>query len=424
MKNTIYITAAALLFLFIASTGRAADSEIGVQAKILHHGFNENMKSFFLLVDRGSDSGIDQGNKYSVYSGDKLLGEFEVQGALPESAVGAFIPKPKSPSPVIGSTIMLRPIESATSAPAVQTPLPQMETPPAPAEEKPTPTAQTQEEPVAPAPTPKPTAPPKPPAHEKPKKVATASASPKPLPPAPTWPPQKSQTAQQTPVETASAANEKIFDLPSNNPVVGSPASTPLGAPVGTSADVKTSWKYGANTTAHRQSDTYLVGPGDVLKIETWPKDLLPNNVTVRPDGTVNLPFTGSITVENKTPFEIADMLLDAMTQDFKRPWVEVTVSEYNANVVRVVGEIYRNPSFPSGPGQYPIRDDLHLFDFLSSVGGFTDKSDLANVSVIRKDGSKIAIDVTKIIANPKSPDNILLMPGDIIYVPALSSAP
>jgi polysaccharide biosynthesis/export protein len=170
--------------------------------------------------------------------------------------------------------------------------------------------------------------------------------------------------------------------------------------------------------TAESAASSYKVGAGDVLKINTWPKDILPDTITVRDDGSIALPYVGRIFVEGRNVFEIADRILSGIKPDFKRPWVEVIVAEYHSSVVRAMGELAS-----ARPGEYPLKDRTRLLDFLSTLGGLTDRADTQNIKVIHHDGSENIVDLSKIYDQPTSADNITLQAGDLVFIPALDAS-
>lgn len=181
---------------------------------------------------------------------------------------------------------------------------------------------------------------------------------------------------------------------------------------------------YGAGISSSPLLSTgYKVGPQDVLNIKAYPPNILPESTTVRPDGTIVLPVVGVIDVTNMTVYQIADRVQNLMKRDFKRPWVEVSVAEYNSITVRIYGQMSTTQWRQSGTGEYGLKENTRILEFVTNIGGFDKTADLKNISVFRKDGTEKKIDFTKIMSDPKDPDNIQLEGGDIIRVPAIEEA-
>jgi len=171
---------------------------------------------------------------------------------------------------------------------------------------------------------------------------------------------------------------------------------------------------------SRKLADAYKVGPGDVLKIVAYPENKLPAFTTIRPDGTVSLPFVGIIDAAGKTVFQISDEIQKILAKDFKHPWVEVTVGEYHSLVVRIYGQVETTNWRQSGTGEYSLKNNTNILEFLTSIGGLGKDADTRNLKIFRKDGGEISVNFQEVSENPESKDNIMLRNGDIIYVPSV----
>jgi protein involved in polysaccharide export with SLBB domain len=123
------------------------------------------------------------------------------------------------------------------------------------------------------------------------------------------------------------------------------------------------------------------------------------------------------------TVYQVADAIKKRLSRDFKRPWVEVAVSEYHGLVVRVFGELEPSSWRISGSGEYSLRTETKVFDFFISIGGLPKTADKKNLKLFRKDTAERVIDFDKIAANPGSEDNIYLRDGDVIFVPSQATS-
>jgi len=183
-------------------------------------------------------------------------------------------------------------------------------------------------------------------------------------------------------------------------------------------------------TAAPERSDAahlkkiYRVGPGDVLGIEAFPEGVLPEKVTVRPDGAISLPYAGYIDVRGLNVFQIADTVTKLLSRDFKQPWVEVTVLEYKSASVKIIGEVNTTTWRASGAGEYPLIGETGILEFITTIGGLTNFADAAGIKVTHADGSQTPVDLNRAIADPLGADNIALRNGDLIFVPRLPAPP
>ncbi len=133
---------------------------------------------------------------------------------------------------------------------------------------------------------------------------------------------------------------------------------------------------------------------------------------TVASDGTVEIPVLGKVNVADKTREEIAhDVEKQLLSKDLLKDAV-VTVEFENLHY-SVVGEV-------NSPGQYSIdRDQISLFDALSSAGDLTIYGRRDNVMVIRQENGEqhiYRVDLTKGNELFNSPV-CYLQQNDIVYV-------
>lgn len=111
----------------------------------------------------------------------------------------------------------------------------------------------------------------------------------------------------------------------------------------------------------------YHVGPGDVLSVQVFELDQLNQRITVSNSGKIHLPNLGVLTVMGMTAGEIERDITSQLVEKklVKEPWVRVTVAEYHAQPVYVIGEVNQ-------PGQFMITGEMHLLDAVSRAGGFS----------------------------------------------------
>jgi polysaccharide export outer membrane protein len=175
-----------------------------------------------------------------------------------------------------------------------------------------------------------------------------------------------------------------------------------------------------------RASQEYRVGAKDVLKITVWGHDDLSRQVVVSADGSFQFPLIGDVAVAGLTPGEIEARLRDLLGKDYLvNPQVSVSVQEYRAQRVFVLGEVER-------PGTYVLTGQTSLLDVLSQAGG-PGKSAGRQVVVVRFPSSESPVtpgaagSITlranlKRLLDGVAGENIALQNGDTVYIPKLTS--
>ena len=160
----------------------------------------------------------------------------------------------------------------------------------------------------------------------------------------------------------------------------------------------------------------YRVGIPDRLRISA-PRILEIDNVsqTVGVDGKISLRLLGSVRVAGLTPREIGAKLEGLLEPYYEDPKVHTEVTEYRSKKYYVFGEV-ASP----GPQIYTGKDSV--IDALSAARpNFIAWRSL--IQVIRPSPDpdqrvKIIVDLDEMIQKGDLRMNVLLEPGDLVYVP------
>ena len=173
----------------------------------------------------------------------------------------------------------------------------------------------------------------------------------------------------------------------------------------------------------------YAVGPGDVLEVSIWeapPAALfgaatvdsrlgmtstrasaLPEQM-VAADGTVNVPFAGSVPVAGKSPQQIEKEISRRLAGKANQPQVLVRVIRNATSNVTVVGEVAQSVRMPlTAMGE-------RLLDAIAAAGGVRQPVNKVTVQLTR--GSTVyAMPLARVIESPE--ENVPLRPGDVVTV-------
>ena len=161
-------------------------------------------------------------------------------------------------------------------------------------------------------------------------------------------------------------------------------------------------------------SDTYVIGPEDMLDIFVWKETELSRRVPVRMDGKISIPLVGEMQAAGLTPLKLKAELIDKLKAYVEVPNVTVTVMEVNSFKVFVSGQVAK-------PGVYPLRSETTILQIIPLAGGFTEWANQRKILLVRKEQGKekrITINYKKILSGDDLSQNIVLKPGDTIIVP------
>jgi protein involved in polysaccharide export with SLBB domain len=164
--------------------------------------------------------------------------------------------------------------------------------------------------------------------------------------------------------------------------------------------------------------EDYRLGPGDEVIIDIWGNNQATIRQTISPDGTINIPDIGLVSLNGMTIRQADSYMKRKLGQIYSvdgedaKSEIKLTLGNIRTIQVNLMGEV-------AVPGTYYLSSLSNLYHALYRAGGVSDLVLLRDIQLVRK-GKKVAsVDVYDFIMNGKTPDNINLEEGDIIVVPA-----
>lgn len=156
----------------------------------------------------------------------------------------------------------------------------------------------------------------------------------------------------------------------------------------------------------------YRIAPGDVLDIGVLGEPDLARQLTVLADGSVSLPFVGTVTVEGRTLAEATRALVEGLSMYYVEPKVFVSITPSVPPQVYVEGHVQL-------PGPKAYRPEFGLADYLGLAGGLTpEASPRVTVITPRREGPAITyVDVSGAGRGGGPEVGGGLRPGSIIIV-------
>ncbi|MBI4003956.1 MAG: polysaccharide biosynthesis/export family protein [Candidatus Omnitrophica bacterium] len=161
----------------------------------------------------------------------------------------------------------------------------------------------------------------------------------------------------------------------------------------------------------------FLLGAGDALKVTVWGYPELSEQVVVLPDGTFSYPLLGTLPAGGQTVREVAHTISRALTPHIESPSVSVVVADLRSRRVSVMGDVVR-------AGTYPLWDDtVTVLEALAQAGGLGNTALPAEVKIFRRHeqgtGEVMQLDLTSLLDEEADHTDVILMPGDVVYVPS-----
>ena len=157
----------------------------------------------------------------------------------------------------------------------------------------------------------------------------------------------------------------------------------------------------------------YRVGAPDRLEITVLPDPGLKRVATVRPDGMISFDLVGDVPASGRTVDEIAADIEKRISRFKRDAAVTVALEAALSTTISVSGEVKK-------PSSFPLVKQTRVAEAVFNVGGETLFASTGKIRVVRSGGGETAIyhvDLDAIRGGDLS-TNIVLLTGDIVYVP------
>jgi polysaccharide export outer membrane protein len=155
----------------------------------------------------------------------------------------------------------------------------------------------------------------------------------------------------------------------------------------------------------------YMIGLGDVLRINVWKEPDLTLDVTVRLDGMITVPLVGDVQAAGRVPSQLAGTLVTELQRFIENPRVTVTVTQATSAKIYVVGQMVR-------PGEFPLSGRMTVLKALALAGGFKEFAKPDSIVIVREDQRVIPFNFKHVGEGKDMSQNVLLSAGDTIVVP------
>lgn len=159
----------------------------------------------------------------------------------------------------------------------------------------------------------------------------------------------------------------------------------------------------------------YVLQVGDTIGIRFWDSPELDEEMVIRPDGIISMPFVDEVQAAGRTPAELDAELTRLYQQELARPAITVIVRDAVGQQIFVGGEVGEQ-------GLYDLRGRLSVFQAIQMAGDFLPSAYRAEVLVIRTraDGTRVArsLNLLPVLSGADPNADLLLKPWDVIYVP------
>lgn len=158
---------------------------------------------------------------------------------------------------------------------------------------------------------------------------------------------------------------------------------------------------------------SYLLGPGDSLRIQLLGKQSAQYELTVNRDGDIDFPELGPMLVSGLTFDEAKSAIGEQISQRMIGVQVHVTMGKVRPLQVLVMGEAYK-------PGSYTVSALSTITHAIFAAGGVKPLASLRNVQLKRAGELVATLDLYDLLLDGDSSNDLMLKPGDVVLIPTI----
>lgn len=161
--------------------------------------------------------------------------------------------------------------------------------------------------------------------------------------------------------------------------------------------------------------ESYVLGPGDNLVIQLYGKANNSYSLIVSREGQIQFPEIGPITLAGLTFTEARSLLTDTVAQQMIGVKANITMGTLRSIRIFVLGEALY-------PGSYTVSSLSTMTNALFTSGGVSKIGSLRNIQLKRRGELITSLDLYDLLLNGDTSKDVRLLPGDVIFIPPISS--
>jgi polysaccharide biosynthesis/export protein len=180
-----------------------------------------------------------------------------------------------------------------------------------------------------------------------------------------------------------------------------------------TSAPPETS---GDRPQLHQRNPRYHIGSGDILELSFRYTPEFDQEVTVQPDGFVQLKgIQNDVHIQGLTIPEVIESLKKAYANVLHDPVISVVLRDFEKPYFIAGGQVGK-------PGKYDLRGNTTATQAIAIAGGFADFSKNTQVLLFRHYSDDLVevkvLNLNRVLKDKKYAEDMQLQPGDMLFVP------
>jgi polysaccharide export outer membrane protein len=164
-----------------------------------------------------------------------------------------------------------------------------------------------------------------------------------------------------------------------------------------------------------QQRDDYVVGAGDVIRVQVFQNPDLTVEARVSESGVISYPLLGALRIGGLSPTAVERLISERLKSGnfLQNPQVTVNIVQFRSQQVSVLGNVNK-------PGRYPLETTgMRLSEVLSLAGGVAPSGADEVVLITRRGGTaqRVEVDLVDLFASGDVSKDPGLLAGDVLYV-------
>lgn len=160
---------------------------------------------------------------------------------------------------------------------------------------------------------------------------------------------------------------------------------------------------------------SYVLGPGDQLRVEYYGNENLSKEGYITRTGTLHLPILGPVTLAGLTFSEARDLITKKVQSEIIGTETFITIGELRSINIYVLGSAYK-------PGAYTISALSTVTNAIFSTGGVNSVGSLRNIEVKRSGQIIQKFDIYDLLIKGDTGKEVRLQEGDTIFIPLIKN--
>ncbi|MCM2679501.1 SLBB domain-containing protein [Echinimonas agarilytica] len=160
----------------------------------------------------------------------------------------------------------------------------------------------------------------------------------------------------------------------------------------------------------------YLLGPGDIIKVQLFGKTNEQLELQVDRDGNIDFPELGPVSIAGSSFSEARQTIAKRVEEQMIGVRSSITMGELRSIQVFVLGDAYT-------PGLYTVSALSNISHALYLSGGIAETGSLRRIQLKRNGQLVSELDLYDLLLKGDTTDDARLLPGDVVFIPPSSGS-